>query len=399
VPVIINVVPGGSDLSILESEVTLVSASTPGPAGPGVIAGGTTGQRLQKASDTDFDTEWADAIAAAVNAADVAVVDTGAFYTATDVEGVLAEIAPQLGAGASDAADVTFTPAGNIAASDVQAAVEELDTEKAAASHTHAESDVTNLTTDLAGKQPLASDLTAIAGLSPTNDDILQRKAGAWTNRTIAQLLTDLGLGSLYQAKDTTLDTYAGIDPSSNVQSVLGAADYAAIRTLLGLVIGTNVQAYDADLTTYAGISPSANVQSVLGAADYAAIRTLLGLVIGTHVQAYDADLTTWAGLTPSAFFQTLVDDADAATARATLGVIASLFQAGGAQAIKLDDLAAPDDNTDLNVSTAKHGLAPKAPNDATKYLDGTGAYTVPAGGSSTSPDDVSLIVHMEVFA
>lgn len=38
-------------------------------------------------------------------------------------------------------------------------------------------------------------------------------------------------------------------------------------------------------------------------------------------------------------------------------------------------------DNTTNNVSTTKHGYAPKAPNDATKYLDGTGAWSVPAGG------------------
>ena len=39
-------------------------------------------------------------------------------------------------------------------------------------------------------------------------------------------------------------------------------------------------------------------------------------------------------------------------------------------------------DITTNNVSTTKHGFAPKAPNDATKYLDGTGAYSVPAGGT-----------------
>ena len=222
-----------------------------------------------------------------------------------------------------------------------------------------------------------AAEATAASALSTHSADT----TGVHGIADTSALLDTGDIGNTVQAHDADLDTYAGITPSSNVQSVLSAADYAAIRTLLGLVIGTNVQAYDADLTTYAGISPSANVQSVLGAADYAAIRTLLGLVIGTNVQAFDADLSTWAGLTPSAFFQTLVDDTDAATARATLGVIASLFQSGGAQAIKLDDLAAPDDNTDLNVSTSKHGLAPKLPNDATKYLDGTGAYTVPAGG------------------
>lgn len=37
------------------------------------------------------------------------------------------------------------------------------------------------------------------------------------------------------------------------------------------------------------------------------------------------------------------------------------------------------------NVSTTKHGFAPKAPNDATKFLDGTGAYSVPAGGAAVA--------------
>ena len=36
------------------------------------------------------------------------------------------------------------------------------------------------------------ADLAAIAELSPTNDDLLQRKSGAWTNRTLTQLLADL---------------------------------------------------------------------------------------------------------------------------------------------------------------------------------------------------------------
>jgi hypothetical protein len=73
---------------------------------------------------------------------------------------------------------------------------------------------------------------------------------------------------------------------SDNVESVLAAADYAAIRTLLSLVVGTNVQAFDADLSTYAGITPAANVQSLLGAADYAAMRTQLDLVPGADIPA-----------------------------------------------------------------------------------------------------------------
>lgn len=50
--------------------------------------------------------------------------------------------------------------------------------------------------TALNGKQDLDADLTAIAGLTPSNDDVIQRKAGAWTNRTMAQVKTDLALTS-----------------------------------------------------------------------------------------------------------------------------------------------------------------------------------------------------------
>lgn len=46
----------------------------------------------------------------------------------------------------------------------------------------------------LANKQPLNAELTTIAGLSPTDNDLLQRKSGSWTHRTPAQLKTDLAL-------------------------------------------------------------------------------------------------------------------------------------------------------------------------------------------------------------
>lgn len=40
-------------------------------------------------------------------------------------------------------------------------------------------------------------------------------------------------------------------------------------------------------------------------------------------------------------------------------------------------------DITTNDVSTSKHGFTPKLPNDATKFLDGTGAYSVPTGGGA----------------
>lgn len=49
----------------------------------------------------------------------------------------------------------------------------------------------------------------------------------------------------------------------------------------------------------------------------------------------------------------------------------------------KDSDLATTDVTTN-NVSTSKHGFAPKAPNVATQYLDGTGAYSTPAGSGTS---------------
>src|SRR5690606_7359502 len=44
--------------------------------------------------------------------------------------------------------------------------------------------------------QAINSDLTDILSLTPTDDDIIQRKSGAWTNRTMSQLKTDLSLSA-----------------------------------------------------------------------------------------------------------------------------------------------------------------------------------------------------------
>ena len=57
--------------------------------------------------------------------------------------------------------------------------------------------------------------------------------------------------------------------------------------------------------------------------------------------------------------------------------------QSGGSDAIKLDDLAAPDDNTDLNASTSAHGLLKKLDNNAAHFLDGQGNWSTPSTGTA----------------
>ncbi len=61
------------------------------------------------------------------------------------------------------------------------------------------------------------------------------------------------------------------------------------------------------------------------------------------------------------------------------VSVHATRHQSGGADSIKLDDLAAPEDNTDLNVSTTAHGLMVKAPNSTAQWFRGDASWaTVP---------------------
>lgn len=53
----------------------------------------------------------------------------------------------------------------------------------------------------------------------------------------------------------------------------------------------------------------------------------------------------------------------------------AANHKAGGSDPIKLDELATPDDNTNLNASATRHGLLPKLSNVATQFLNGIGNW------------------------
>ena len=64
----------------------------------------------------------------------------------------------------------------------------------------------------------------------------------------------------------------------------------------------------------------------------------------------------------------------------------------------KIDDLAVGDDNTDLNATTARHGLCPKLSGNADQFLRGDGSFAVPTGstdftGATSSADGTHGLV------
>lgn len=86
-----------------------------------------------------------------------------------------------------------------------------------------------------AASQPLDADLTAIGGLSPSNDDIVQRKAGAWTNRTPAQLKTDLSLSK----SDVGL---SNVDNTSDASKPVSTATQTALDAKVPIARTINAQ-------------------------------------------------------------------------------------------------------------------------------------------------------------
>lgn len=66
-------------------------------------------------------------------------------------------------------------------------------------------------------------------------------------------------------------------------------------------------------------------------------------------------------------------------------GPHAATHKKNGSDAIRVDELADPTDNTNLNTTINAHGFAPKLPNDANVFLNGVGGWSAAAGGGTIS--------------
>lgn len=390
------------------------AAGANGANGVGVPTGGTTGQVLAKIDNTNYNTEWVAQTGGAGlvdgDYGDIVVSGTG---TAMEID---ANVIVNNDINASAAIDLSKLAATTADRAIVSNGSGVLSPATTTATEIGYVNGVTSaIQTQLNNKQPLDADLTTWAGLTPSaNAQSLVTAADYAAMRALLDLEAGTDFYSIaaanaaFQPLDADLTTWAGLTPSANAQSLVTAANYAAMRTLLDLEAGTDFysiaaanaafQPLDADLTTWAGLTPSANAQSLVTAADYSAMRTLLGLVIGTNVQAYDADLTTWAGLTPSANAQSLVTAADYSAMRTLLSLVPGTdVQAYNA---RLADIAGITYNQGDILYYNGTNLIDLAPGTSGQFLktQGAGANpiwdTIAGGGDLLSSNNLSDVAN-----
>lgn len=149
--------------------------------------------------------------------------------------------------------------------------------------------------TALDAKQALDSDLTAIAAIAPSNDDIIQRKAGAWTNRTIAQVKTDLSLTKSdvgLSNVDNTADTAKPV--STAQQTALDLKANLASPTLTGTPAAPTAAA----ATNTTQVATTAFVTTAVGgkqdALGYTPARVLFVAYSGANVGTAETDMATY---------------------------------------------------------------------------------------------------------
>jgi len=134
----------------------------------------------------------------------------------------------------------------------------------------------------------LGQDINTIENLTPANNDVLQRKTGAWTNRTIAQLAADLAAdphfvqttlktGSTNRTSTTLTDDpdiHTTLDPNSTYDVSMDASYGGAVAMQFAWTIPSGVTGFYAAIFNLAGTGTGTYTYTWGAAAQSAGIAT-----------------------------------------------------------------------------------------------------------------------------
>lgn len=306
-PVELSIVESVTELETTVVQVVLESASAPGPAGPGVPAGGTAGQVPVKQSGTDYDIDWEDQSGGGVTDADYLVGTAHAGLSAEIVVGTSpgGELG---GTWASPTVDATHSGSSHAA---VQAAAEAT-AAAALASHETDQSNVHGIadTTALALTANHPSNATfndhsarhenggadeiSIAGLDGTPTELANHLADA-ADAHDASAISVADAGTFYTATDVegVLQEIApqlgGASNLADLDDVTGTPDAGEAPVWDGDSFELTNIATQAELDAHTGDTSDAHDASAISVADSG------GLFTATDVEAALAELKNTA--------------------------------------------------------------------------------------------------------
>lgn len=252
---------------------------------------------------------------------------------------------------------------------------------------TLSQSQITNLTSDLAAKAPLASPTFTGTPAAPT--------AAGGTNTT--QIATTAFVTSaISSAVSGLLELRGNLDCSANPNypsASAGDTYYCSAAGKVGGASGKSVDVGDAIVAkadngggteasvgtswfvlehNLSGALLSANNLSDVASASTA--RSNIGAASATHASTHAS-----GGSDPVTLAQSQITNLTSDLAGKASATHATQHQSGGSDSIKLDDLETPDDNTDLDATTGRHGLLPKLGGGTSNFLRADGSWAAPS--------------------
>lgn len=291
----------GLDVAVVDHVIVVSPGFGPqGPTGPGVPAGGATGQVLAKASATDHDTEWVDPEAAAAgDHGDLAGRDAADAHPQSAITGLVAALASKEAAGTAAAAVGAHASAadahplsGVAGLSAALALLAPLLSPALTGTPTAPTAAPGTASTQIASTAFVAAAIAALLNSAPGALDTLDELAAALgDDPNFATTVTNALAGKLTKASNLAdlVDAAAArtnLGATTIGGQVFTAADAAAIRSLLtlgaaallniGTTAGTAAAGDDSRIVGAVQTSRNVSTQhSLTGGGDLSADRTL----------------------------------------------------------------------------------------------------------------------------